>query len=365
MPDDLTRTASPTSQPVIDLATAAALIYTAVLLLWLLLRTLSAVLSPLPGGTFSLSGGTASSETWLPLHLLNSLGIWLFLPLFLLAPWVLLAGRRLGAAVLFVPLAIFLMFYGHALLPPRARPEREGPSVRIVTFNVRYDNYEIDAIASTLLAADADVIALQEITEPQRRLLEAALADDYPYRVTSMESALALYSRHPILEEAVLPLQMWPGQSVVIQVAAGVSLHLINAHLAPAGVLPLITRLDPGPAREFARIRDAQVATIREAVRLRGMPAVVACDCNMTDLTAAYAQMTKSLKDAHREGGRGLGHTFLVPRGLEIPSPWNVSVQRIDYLFHTPDLEVRHVDVLRSETGSDHRPVLGEFSLAP
>jgi endonuclease/exonuclease/phosphatase family metal-dependent hydrolase len=106
-----------------------------------------------------------------------------------------------------------------------------------------------------------------------------------------------------------------------------------------------------------------QVARIQKAVHEVGLPAVVACDCNMTDLTAAYSTVTETLRDAHRERGWGFGHTFLAPRGLEIPSRFNVAVQRIDYLLHTPDITARTFKVIRKPTGSDHLPILAQLDL--
>jgi endonuclease/exonuclease/phosphatase family metal-dependent hydrolase len=117
--------------------------------------------------------------------------------------------------------------------------------------------------------------------------------------------------------------------------------------------------------RESAAARAAQIDAIERAIRQRGLPAIVACDGNMTDLSAAYGRGADALQDVWRERGWGLGNTLLAPRGLDIASPINVAVQRIDYLFFSPEIEAGRVRVLPDAGGSDHRPVWAEFDLEP
>jgi endonuclease/exonuclease/phosphatase family metal-dependent hydrolase len=40
-----------------------------------------------------------------------------------------------------------------------------------------------------------------------------------------------------------------------------------------------------------------------------------------------------------------------------------VPVQRIDYVFHTPDVEVRSFRVICEAAGSDHLPIVAELDL--
>ena len=66
-----------------------------------------------------------------------------------------------------------------------------------------------------------------------------------------------------------------------------------------------------------------------------------------------------------RFGVGGLGHTFLLPRGFEISSGVNLAVQRIDYIFHSPEIIVAEVEVVSGNSGSDHQPVWAHFDLNP
>ena len=173
---------------------------------------------------------------------------------------------------------------------------------------------------------------------------------------------MAVYSRYPILTQKKLPMQPWSAQSIVVQVA-GTPLHLINAHLAPVGVLRYIRTLDAAAVRALTDNRAAQVAQIQTAIQETGLPAVLACDCNMTDLMTAYGQISTSMRDAYRDRGWGLGHTLLLPRGIELGFPFNLAALRLDYLFYSPGITVLDIDVVSGDSGSDHLPVVGHFEL--
>jgi vancomycin resistance protein VanJ len=293
---------------------------------------------------------------------LSYLGPWLFFPWLVFAPWVLFNGSKSG----FIPLAfvagLFLWLYGPLLLPRRAPAVDLVKPVSVLTLNVQFTNTDFDALVGVLGATDADVLALQEVRDVHEAQLSAALADTYPHHWYYERSGLALYSAHPILSRQIYPAEPWSVQSIVISVH-DTPLHVINAHLAQVGVLPALEKLDLSPVRDLAAAKANQITQIQNGIRETGLPAIVACDCNMTDLTAAYARMTAGLQDAFRERGWGLGHTFLLPRGFEVRTRFNLPVQRIDYLFHSPEIRVADVHVGSSDTGSDHRSVWARFDL--
>jgi vancomycin resistance protein VanJ len=316
----------------------------------------------------------------------NYLGVWLFAPLLLLIPWVMVA-RYTGGLPLWslqltlfaaLPFLLFLHFYGRALVPPGrdvrvsavdAVPER---SFTVLTFNLLYGNHDVADVAGVLLASQADILALQEVRPTMHTRLRQALGADYPYHAVAQSGGLAVHSRFPILSEEVLHFEPWLAQHLTLQVetgdGTGTTLHLVNAHLAPVGVFPLLLRLDARPAQRAARARANQIDMILAALPQTGnpvaSPAVVACDCNMTDLNATYTTMTRRLRDAYRERGWGLGHTFLFPRGFSVPSPVNLPAQRLDYLFHSDTLAAEDARVIRDPAGSDHLPVVARFRLA-
>jgi endonuclease/exonuclease/phosphatase (EEP) superfamily protein YafD len=296
--------------------------------------------------------------------ILGYLGVWLFSPTLVFLSWALLRDWKRTVLALMVPGALFVWFYGPLLMPkPGPRSIPVAP-VTMLTFNVRYLNTDIDALAETLLGSGADIVALQEATRYHQENLASRLALRYPYSHHQPGIGLAVHSRYPIVGAKLLPLEPWPAQSLVIE-AGESSFHLINVHMARAGILSFVMTYDPAFIRAAVDGRESQVLGIQEAIAGTGLPAILACDCNMTDLSSGYELLTSTLQDTYRERGWGLGHTLLIPRGLEIPSRVNVAVQRIDYLFHSPDIQAVDVHPIRGDSGSDHRPLWAQFDLEP
>jgi vancomycin resistance protein VanJ len=299
-----------------------------------------------------------------PAMALGYLGIWLFAPLLAWLPWVAIRGGRSKVLLLAVPVVLFLQHYGPLFVPRPAPAGDPGQAFRVLTLNVQYTNTDRQAVADTLLAVEADVLALQEVTLFHWQNLTGALGARYAHRAYYGPAGLAVFSRYPILSEELVLLQPWPAQSLVVQVGE-TQVHLINAHLARVGLLHFLATGDTGLMQASAQARAGQMRQLERAIREMGLPAVMACDCNMTDLNRAYEQVTGFMHDAYRARGWGPGHTFLVPRGLEVPSRINLPVQRLDYLFYTADIQALKARVLKHDSGSDHRAVIAEFDLNP
>ena len=131
----------------------------------------------------------------------------------------------------------------------------------------------------------------QEVTSYHEQQLSAALSGEYPYHWYYEPGGLAIYSAHPILSEEIYPTQLWAIQSLIVQVR-GSPVHIISAHLAKPGILLFLETWDVGVVRDLAAARLDQIAKIKQAIADKDLPTIVNCDCNMTNLTTAYAQMT-------------------------------------------------------------------------
>jgi vancomycin resistance protein VanJ len=302
-------------------------------------------------------------DQWFFVAILSYMGAWLFFPLWIFLPWALLEGWKRSTLALLMPVVLFVWLYGPLLMPKQGARAVSVVPVTILTSNVRYLNTDIEGLSKALIGSGADVLALQEVAPYHKERLAPLLQARYPYGYHQPGVGLAVYSRYPIRSQELLPLEPWPAQSLIIE-AGETTFHLVNVHLARAGVLEFAMRFDPAVIQAAVDGREAQIEGILTAIDETGLPTILACDGNMTDLSSGYGEITSRLQDAYREQGWGLGHTLLVPRGLEIPSGVNVAVQRIDYLFHSPDIQALDVRLIRGDSGSDHRPVLGEFELS-
>jgi endonuclease/exonuclease/phosphatase family metal-dependent hydrolase len=231
-----------------------------------------------------------------------------------------------------------------------------------LSFNMQGLNTNMTAFLKVLSSYPSDVLALQEVSELSEEVLQDALSDNFPYKVYYRPNGLAVYSRFPIVDYKVYPAQPWPFQSIIFSTES-YPIHIINAHLARTGIMLFFKTWNVNDIRELAINRSEQINQIYMVIHRIGLPAIVACDCNMTDLTSSYAEMTAGLKDAYRERGCGFGHTFLIPRGFEINSKVNLPFQRIDYLFYSPDISLIEIKVISEDMGSDHRPNWAQFAL--
>jgi len=291
--------------------------------------------------------------------LIDALGYilpWLFLPLVVLWPAVLLRRSRLLFAVAGVPTALFLLTYG-ALYLPRWPVRATGPAFTVMAYNVLYLNTDVDGVAGQIAAFAPDLVALRELEPPMARALESRFADEYPYR--RFERGCGFFSRYPIREYEAFQLVPGEGdrvQRLVLDVE-GRPLNVLSVHPRSPPLRGFhLPGLPLGIPTGFDNTkRDADVSAL--VARLDGMetPLVVMGDFNLTDQQALYPALTRRLRDAHRESGWGLGFTFTRFPRLGLPT-W-----RIDYVFHSPDLVALSTTV-GDWGGSDHRPVIARLA---
>ena len=99
--------------------------------------------------------------------------------------------------------------------------------------------------------------------------------------------------------------------------------------------------------------RAAEVAYLEQSIRLRTIPTIILCDCNMTDTSETYARLHAVIGDSFQERGWGFGHTLYV---AAVPFP----VQRVDYIWHTNELSAVDASI-GPDGGSDHLPMIATF----
>jgi vancomycin resistance protein VanJ len=289
------------------------------------------------------------------LALLNTIALYLFLPIAIILPLSLLYRQRqfIFGSLLCCFLLILLF---HPLVNPfakRDRPEQQQNSLTVISFNVLWSNQDYEKIAEMIDAVQPDIIGLQEVKEGDVEALATILAPDYLYFVThpvNQFHTVGILSRLPIHQTTALPYPpMERGLEVVIQDESQ-QLRVIVAHLAPNN-MPLWP-IDQFVATTVDRYtqRAAEVAFLQDSIQSHVMPTLILCDCNMTDTSETYAELSKAVRDSFQERGWGLGHTLFVQR---IPLP----LQRVDYIWHTEEIEV--IDsFIGPDGGSDHLPVI-------
>jgi vancomycin resistance protein VanJ len=314
--------------------------YTLLIVLWLLLRWLF-----------------FDALWWLAL--INTVAEYLFLPL----PLLLAAGlwRRRWRVLLglSLPAIAFGALFGALFLPKLPdRPAERTHALTAMTFNVLTTNKDAAAIVGAIRAANPDVVGFQELTRARKAAISAALAADYPYHTLVPPErfpAIGLMSRFPI--EQVDPVSLPPlhfALHAILRVD-GVRLHVFVVHLSPNGFGRNLVDQYAALAGERYAQRQAEVVRLEQEFRALREPALLLCDCNLTDTSQAYAQLTTFLSDSFREAGWGFGHSSFSRRAPFL-------AQRLDYIWHSDGLTAIEA-VVGPDGGSDHRPVVVRLAL--
>ena len=276
-----------------------------------------------------------------PLLLANVLTPYLFVAAW---PVAIAAAARRRWRLLAVATASVLFHTRATLIPllPRTPPPATGRSLRFVSANLLTDNRIPSALVDELVALDADVYFLQELsTRFDEDLERRGFWAHHPYhrrvvREDSFGSAIA--SRLPLRDLQVFSLTELPEMRAVLSFE-GRDVDVLNVHLMPprnAGYVPLYR---------------AGTAAVMDLVRgLAGRSFILAGDFNATPDSAFLAGMRKMADDSWELAGRGFGATW--PNG-QVPMP----PIRLDHVFLSRDLTAGAISV-GVGAGSDHRPLI-------
>lgn len=243
------------------------------------------------------------------------------------------------------------------------QPDSAADDLRLLTFNLHAEQTILDPMVAVLDAADADVVALQEVSQVAYDRFEAEFADRYPYRVAGLSGGrwanLAIFSRHQIVTHTVWPVSEMRLIRAVLDVS-GAPITVFNAHPTSPGS----TNYDFDP-------RSRQIAFLLEQTRLETNPVILMGDFNTEEWSDDYAALTAEYTDTFRTlHPNRLGATYpdySQPQAqvyARLPR-WTPPVLRIDYIFHDATFETVEARVWPDSGGSDHRPLLAVVRLDP
>ncbi|MER5491816.1 endonuclease/exonuclease/phosphatase family protein [Streptomyces sp. NPDC002490] len=243
-----------------------------------------------------------------------------------------LRSRR-GAAATLLPAVVWAALFTPELTDRSGARGGTG-TLTVLSHNVDEDNPEPVRTARALAAADADLLALEELPrDPSVYVRELAA---YPYH--RVHGGVGLWSRYRLTEVAPVEIMPWTrAVRATVHTPKG-PVAVYAAHLASVRVSPF--------AGFTTGRRDEAGRLLAEAVRAEPLDRVVVLgDFNGTHRDRALAPLTSGLRSAQREAGDGFGFTW----------PAAFPVVRID------DVLVRGLAPQASwtlpATGSDHLPV--------
>lgn len=294
------------------------------------------------------------------LGLLSSLGSYLCIATFvaaLLTPlYVTLkvislpVGIMHGVLLLVVSIGLFLPMYPYVLGEPLAshkKWEREMARVSILVSNVELGNEAAGSCILDLVRIHKpDVIALIEATPPLYNQLGSI--PGYNYQVNMVEDShfgVLIYSRFPLAEHQ----PFFPFEDTLRAYNGAIDLNGTKVRFIVVHPPP------PFPSHSWKANHDT-LALIGENARQNQDPLIVVGDLNATPHSYSYREMLADtqLKSAMAESGLGWRRT------------WNMHSYiirlPIDHMLFQGDLSLNSFQLL-PPIGSDHLPLLGEFTV--
>lgn len=268
-----------------------------------------------------------------------------FLPwlgLVVVALLVLAALRRSVTALvaLVLPAVGWTCLFGGRLLPEA----EAGPyDMVVVQHNVSDANRDPVGTARVLAAADADLIALQELVPPVTAVYEEALAPRYPYR--TVQGTVGLWSKHPLA--GVRPVDIKP-RGITEDWSRGLRAVVRTPHGDIAAYVAHLPSVRVRAAGLMSSWRDESAGLLGEAVAAEEQTRVILMgDLNSTVDDRGLAPLTSRMNVAKR--------------GFAFSFPASFPVARIDQIM-ARSATVGRIRAL-SRTGSDHLPVVARITL--
>lgn len=277
--------------------------------------------------------------------------------------------RQIGLLVLVAAAAVAIRL---GLFPKTGpdKPETQAAVFRVATYNINYGNQRLDLVVEAIGESDADVVALQEVTDRSEAYVREHLGAEYPHMVFQgrpgawAAQGFGLISKDPIGKAEYLPPEhgLFGVQLVEVDVG-GRPVCFANVHLQPVRVHEARNMGDLLRAVLAAEdIHRAEIAWVHEALAVKsgldaGAPTVILGDFNSMSAFAAPTFLRE----------HGLTDSFAaVTDDADAQPSWEWPTRagrlraRIDYIWHNAALRTVASRIIRNDS-SDHFLVVSEL----
>ncbi|MFF6956268.1 endonuclease/exonuclease/phosphatase family protein [Streptomyces sp. NPDC008317] len=269
-------------------------------------------------------------ETFLP-------WIGLAVPLLLVA--AVLRRSTTALIALLLPSVIWLNLFGGLVTDKTS----SGGDLTVLTHNVNAENPDPDGTAKDVIAAGADIVALEELAESQAPRYARDLAAAYPYH--SVQGTVGLWSKYPLSGVRTVDIKM------------GWTRAMRAAVKTPDGQVAVYVAHLPSVRVKFnagftAGQRDNAADALGRAIADENLHSVVLLgDLNGTMNDRALASVTSQMRSTQGAAGNGFGFSW----------PASFPMARIDQIM------VKGIEPKASwtlpKTGSDHLPVAARLQV--
>ena len=250
-------------------------------------------------------------------------------------------------------------------------------SIKVLSYNVRlFNRYEWIAkpdvkseLVEFLKTEKADILCIQEFYTP-----DEIPNLNYEYRHIGLQSKksqwhMAIYSNFPQLNKATVSIKRERMNNTCIYSDLLINtdtIRIYNIHLASNWFKNSDYSFFQNPQKETLKKgingivekmkssykkRAEEARVIKEHIQSSPYPIILCGDFNDTPLSYAYNTISENLKDAFKESGKGIGHSF-----VKIPA------LRIDYILHNDNFNSYNYTKHKQQL-SDHYAVSCEIEL--
>jgi endonuclease/exonuclease/phosphatase (EEP) superfamily protein YafD len=236
----------------------------------------------------------------------------------------------------------------------RSTPPHAAERLRVATYNIFISNPDLERSIGIILAADVDLVALQEVSHQYIDLLTRRLAERFPYRFfpeASHGGGLALLSRWPLANERYRPSEYGLNGFAFAEFDfAGRKVQVANLHLDPIRTWTLAYKLAVPWQLLWQGARHRRELAQVSAELSPSVATIILGDLNTTASTAAPEGLsrwglTDSYAATHADGGRVATHRAAI-LGISIG-------RRIDFIFHSREFQTVDSELVPGEP-SDH-----------
>lgn len=265
-------------------------------------------------------------------------------PLVLLFLW----GRRWKLAAL----PVLALVYNLVMVSPAfiliTQPPAGGRSIRVVVANVLSSNQKHAKFITFIKKENPDFFLLMEVNRAWMKSLEV-LENEYPYTVSFARQdnfGIALFSKFPLVDEEILTLggRKLPSVFARVQVDDEHLLTVLGTHPLP-----------PGSSRQTTGRNEQLVSLSKLAGKVEG-PRLLLGDLNVTPWSPRFADVLQGSKLRDSRSGFGIQPTWPTGELVMLRMP-------IDHVLVSKEVHI-HDRRVGSNVGSDHYPVIVDFSIA-
>ncbi|WP_234481126.1 MULTISPECIES: endonuclease/exonuclease/phosphatase family protein [unclassified Streptomyces] len=251
--------------------------------------------------------------------------------------------RRSAVALvaLLLPVGMWVDTFGGLLLP--GEESGGGRELIVVQHNVSDENRDPAGTARALVDSGADLVALEELVDPQVAAYEKALAADYPHHV--VRGTVGLWSKHPLSGEQVVDIKP---RSVEEGWSRGLRAVVRSPYGDVAAYVAHLPSVRVGVGGLASQRRDESAALLGRAIAGESVePVILLGDLNGVVEDRGLRPLTSQLAFAES------GFAFSFPAAFPLA--------RIDQVM-ARSAAVGHIRTLPA-TGSDHLPVVARVTL--